>query len=113
MATVLEKLQTAMLDPGWSRRRFLGRVVRGSAAVAAAAAGVATTGTTVAQAFYSYGCCNLVYGPPFCPNNSCGSCSGSTDYRWYCTDSISCYTMACGECYTCGCSYAYRVCRCC
>jgi len=113
MATVLEKLQAAMLDPSWSRRRLLGRVVQGSAAVAAAAAGVVVTGTTVAQA-YTYGCCNLAYGPPFCANHSCGSCSGGSDYVWYCTaDPPNCYTLACGECYTCGCSYAYKVCNCC
>jgi hypothetical protein len=108
----LDRLQTLVSGPAFTRRRFLGRFVKGSAALSAAIAGVAGPAMTSAQA-YAWNCCNLLYS--FCSTASQRTCpcctSCSNHYTWYCT--VTCATFGCSECYDCACSYGFKLCNCC
>jgi hypothetical protein len=114
MTKMLDRLQSVVSGPEFTRRRFIGRVVKGSAALTAAIAGVAGPAVTNAQA-YAWGCCNLLYS--FCSTASqhrCPCCSSCRNhYTWYCTDSVSCRSYGCSECYDCSCSYGWKLCNCC
>jgi hypothetical protein len=113
MATVIDRLQAMALQPDWSRRRFLGQVVKTSAAIAAAAAGLSAQGTRALA--YTWTCCNLEY-PTWCSTASTHSCPGPcqpNQYTWDCVDSVSCALFACVECPGCACSFGYKICNCC
>ena len=96
--TPIEKLQTTLTNPGrLSRRSFLGRTVRWSAALAGAAAGV----TAFAKPAYgaNYVCCDLCW-----PNNICNSdywdsqCPSGCGSPWEWTCRSGNCTWWCGEC---------------
>jgi hypothetical protein len=114
MATVMNRLQAFALEPDWTRRRFLSRVVKTSAAVAAAAAGVSVPATKALA--YTWACCNLAF-TTWCStasSHTCPCCSScSNHYTWNCVASGACAVYACSECYDCSCSYGYKVCNCC
>ena len=72
-----------------------GLISNAAAACAAAFAYLATKGTEQAFSLYSWRCCQLALGPPFCP--SIGSCPSGYFFRvWYCCQAGSLY--GCQEC---------------
>lgn len=104
----LEKLENFAAKPGrLSRRTFVGRVAKASAAIAAGLAGIAEFPGAAHAA--NYHCCTLAY-----PSNWCNSdftahqcpCS-DTPWEWLCGENFC--TWVCGECYACSCSYAYFI----
>jgi hypothetical protein len=122
MSRLLKKFEDVTARPGsiLSRRSFLGVAARGTAALAALAAGLGLPERVFA---YNYACCWLLYsfctndyinqGCPCsssCPNQPCVT-NKTQNYGWYCRDSQGC-TWLCAECYWCTpcCSYAYRLC---
>ena len=95
----LEHLEDlALHSEGMPRRGFLGMLLKASAALVGASAGIVYAAT---EAFaYKFHCCNLAsltacsspgYGQFNCP----GGCTSK--YIWYCTDPLGC-VYGCGEC---------------
>lgn len=110
MTRVIELFEDEMAKPGaLSRRRFIGRFAKVSAALAAAGVGLTEfVGTAYAT---NYACCTLNWPNNFCNsdymNAQCPSGCG-TPYQWSCTISSGC-RYVCGECDNCSCSYAYFI----
>ena len=105
MASILERLQTAVLDLDLSRRRFLSRAMRTSAVLTAVAAGAGKV--TEARAA-NVACCTLAF-----PHNVRTRCPCRLDWSWTCTQDRECRTWECGECYSCRTSSLRLVCHCC
>ena len=122
--TVLKRLEEYADSPGrLSRRTFLGRTAKVSAAVA----GLGAASAVFAEQAYAADCCNLCstccgWTYPCASNyqaNQCPSGCGAP-YTWTCT-SGNC-TWVCGECCpdfcagagcaaACKCSFSYMICR--
>jgi hypothetical protein len=100
----------------WSRKRFLGRLARGTALLAAGAAGLARVPKATAG---NYACCDLCFASGhWCPSPYYGEfdcpCQSDEKWQWFCTDSLG-YVWGCGECWpgycaddSCYCSYAWN-----
>jgi hypothetical protein len=111
MATMIERLQSALDNPTLGRRRFITRAMKASATLTAVAAGVSVT-TTVASAqngTFQVQCCNLAFA------NHCnaGCPCNSTFWSWSCSSAAGCSTWECGECWDCQCSIIRKICNCC
>lgn len=84
-----------------NRRGFLGLVGKAGFAIVGGMAAVAATAKTAYASVSSqanWECCNLAYGQPNCPNNSCPS--GTYAYAWTCCSGSAPFqrTFVCGEC---------------
>lgn len=113
MASVLERLESLLTQPNeWSRRRFIGRVIKASAGLVAMAAGLRPIAASAlwcpcqgdsCNGLIHYGCCCLAHNP-----GSSTCCSNERrNWEWWCQIPGRCQTWVCGECYDCGTSYAY------
>ncbi len=104
--SLIERLEDVAATPGkLSRRTFVGRIAKLSAAAAAVSAGAAAfAGKAYAG---NYLCCNLAYPDNWCTSDYChGICPcGYAPYQWTCSHNGQ--QVVCGECYECECSYAY------
>lgn len=103
----LTNIEDYLAEPGkLSRRSFMGRAAKLSAAAAGVAAGVAAFPSKSYAA--NYACCTLAWPSNWCQSNYWeGVCPCSdTPYEWTCGYNGCVFT--CGECYDCECSYAYE-----
>jgi hypothetical protein len=106
----LHEIEDRIAKPGWlSRRTFLGRVAKVSAAVTAFAAGIQLDNAYAVNV----ACCVLAYSTTCDSNYYQGQCPCPTPhsgdhYEWFCK--YNGCTTVCGECYPCKCSYAYQAC---
>jgi hypothetical protein len=112
MSTLIDRLQAMALQPGWSRRRFLGQAVKSSVAVAAAAAGLSAR--TSGALAYNWECCRLEFST-WCSSANNRQCPSSAcpAYQWNCMDPVFCAVWACVDCPQCSCSFGFKVCSCC
>ncbi len=125
--SLLDRIEDYMARPGrLPRHSFLGWTVKACAALDAVAEGTLRVADLASACSPTSGsnpcpggpwndaCCCLLYPDKICNSDyydgQCPcACAPSNPWEWTCRNSNGCH-IVCGECYNCGCSYAYQLC---